>query len=121
MNFRQSPEFQKDLKALSKKWRSLPSDINDAQLLISDVYSVGEQSELVVQKFFNNKRAAKLVVQEDVEVIKMRLDVASIGRTDKVRIIFVAIKSADTITFVEMYAKNSKEREDPKRYKGYLA
>lgn len=50
----------------------------------------------------------------------MRLDVAAVGRSGKVRIIFVAVKTEAAITFIEMYAKNQKEREDTKRIKKYL-
>lgn len=121
MNFEQSPEFNKDLKRLSKKWRSLPSDIAAAQLLITDVYTDSDQRELFEQKFFNNKRATKLVVSESVEVVKMRLDVQSLGVSDKVRIVFVLVKSATSVTFVELYAKNEKIREDANRYKRFMS
>ena len=119
MNFDQTPEFQKDLKRLSKKWRSLPQDIEDAQLLITDVYADNEQQELVRQKFFDGKRATKLV-PGDVEVVKMRLDVAALGTNNKVRVVFVAIIAKSSVVFVELFAKNEKEREDPKRYKDYI-
>lgn len=120
MNFEQSPEFKKDLKRLSKKWRSLPSDVADAELLITDVYTDSDELELVLQKFFNGKRATKLVIREDVEVVKMRLDVAALGRDDKARVVFVAIKTKSTIIFIELYSKNDKDREDKKRIKKYL-
>lgn len=120
MNFEQSPEFQKDLKRLSKKWRSLSGDLADVELLIADVYTDNDQHELFQQKFFNNKRATKLVVQNDVEVIKMRLDVAVLGSADKARIVFVAVKTNQRIVFVELFAKNEKSREDRNRYRQYL-
>lgn len=117
MNFEQSAEFKKDVKRLAKKWRSLQSDIIAAELLIADVYTDGEQQELFQQKFFNNKRATKLVIMENAEVIKMRLDVVSLGTADKVRVVFVAVRSNMQVTFVELYAKNEKPREDPARYR----
>lgn len=120
MNFEQSPEFKKDLKRLSKKWRSLPDDISAAQLLIADVYTDSDGQELFQQKFFNNKRATKLVISESLEVVKMRLDVHSLGVSDKARIVFVLVKTSVSIVFVELYAKNEKTREDPKRYKPFL-
>lgn len=120
MNFEQSPEFKKDLKRLSKKWRSLPGDIADAELLITNVYTDNDQQQLFQQKFFDNKRATKLHTQGNVEVIKMRLDVISLAGADKVRIVFVAVKKEERITFVELFAKNEKDREDPGRYRGYI-
>jgi hypothetical protein len=120
MNFDQTPEFQKDLKGLSKKWRSLPQDIEDAQLLITDVYADSEQRELVQQKFFDGKRATRLVPGV-VEVVKMRLDVAALGTNSKVRVVFVAIIAESSVVFVELYAKNEKDREDPKRYRDFIS
>ena len=120
MNFELSPEFKKDLKRLSKKWRSLPDDVDAAMLLIADVYTDSDQQEIFQQKFFNNKRATKLVVNESVEVVKMRLDVLSLGMSDKARAVFVLVKTSAMVTFVELYAKNEKSREDPGRDRAYL-
>lgn len=55
-----------------------------------------------------------------VEVIKMRLDVQSLGASDKARLIFVAVRDKQSITFIELYAKNEKAREDTTRIKKHL-
>jgi hypothetical protein len=123
MNFDQVPEFQKELKRLSKKWRSLPSDIKAAEKDITPLYV--EQEGVDIQRlreaFFGGFKAAVLTTAgDDVEVIKMRLDVADLGRNNKVRIVFIAVRSQNTITFIELYAKNEKNREDQGRIKKYL-
>lgn len=64
--------------------------------------------------FFSGKHVAVLKTTSRGEAIKMRLNVADLGRNDKVRAVFVA-----TIKFVELYAKNDKEREDSARIKKY--
>jgi mRNA-degrading endonuclease RelE of RelBE toxin-antitoxin system len=122
MNFEQTPEFQKDLKRLSKKWRSLPDDIKAAQRDILPLYIEQEGVDIVRlrEAFFGGYKAAILTTTDSVEVVKMRLDVADLGRNDKVRIIFVAVKSHECITFIELYAKNEKSREDQARIKRYL-
>lgn len=122
MNFKQTLEFQKDLKRLGKKWHSLPMDIAAAQLGLVPLYIPQEGIDITVlrQAFFGSKRAAILHLTEELEVVKMRLDVADLGTKDKVRLIFVAVKHENLITFVELYAKNEKDREDPKRYKLYI-
>lgn len=122
MNFEQTPEFQKDLKRLSKKWRSLPQDIQAAQRDIVPLYVEQDGINIVRlrEAFFGGYKAVILTVTDTVEVVKMRLDVADLGRNDKVRIIFVAIKTDGKILFVELYAKNEKTREDPKRYTPYI-
>lgn len=122
MNFEQTAEFQKDLKRLSKKWRSLPNDIADAQkgLELLYVHRVGIDIKRLRDAFFGTNKATLLSQSDDLEVVKMRLDVADLGRSDKARIIFVAVKAENTITFIELYAKNEKPREDSKRINKYL-
>lgn len=124
MNFEQVDEFAKELKKLQKKWRSLPADLFAAEKQITDLYvGQGPDDHLLEYRaaFFNGKRAAILQTLDDGrEVVKMRLDVADLGRNDKVRLVFIAIRSKTTIQFIELYAKNDKEREDTKRIKKYL-
>lgn len=123
MNFKQSAEFEKELKRLTKKWRSLPNDIVYVQPRIESLYSGESASELAEFRvaFFNGKRAAILQTVGDVEVVKMRLDVESLGTSDKVRIVFIVVVTAQTVTFIELFAKNEKNREDTQRIKRYLA
>lgn len=122
MNFSETPEFKKDIKRLAKKWRSIPDDIDAAKTYIAPLYSKDDVPAVqeLRQAFFSGKVAAILRTQGDVEVVKMRLDVADLARSDKVRVVFVAVKTKQTITFVELYAKNEKPREDPARYRSYL-
>ena len=123
MNFNEAPEFAKEVKRLSKKWRSIPGDLEAAKQYILPLYEqLANDVELVEyrREFFAGKTAAILHSNENAEVVKMRLDVADLGRNDKVRIIFVAIKTSDAIMFIELYAKNEKPREDNKRIKKYL-
>ncbi len=122
MNFEYSSEFAKELKKLAKKWRSLPLDIEVVQPFISELYTSGDNQELADFRsaFFNGKRATILQTTSDAEVVKMRLDVESLGTNDKVRIIFVAVITTQTVTFIELFAKNEKNREDVQRIKRYL-
>lgn len=123
MNFEQVPEFQKDLKKLQKKWRSLPSDIKYTEPRIEALYTGDSEQELAEFRaaFFNGKRATILQALDDGrEVIKMRLDVESLASNDKVRVIFIAVRLDKTIRLVELYAKNEKSREDWGRIKKYL-
>ena len=123
MNLNEAPEFTRDAKRLAKKWRSIPNDIQAAKVYIKPLYK-NTSSDVDINtyrsEFFSGKRAAILHTDVDTEVVKMRLDVADLGRNDRVRIIFTAIKANDTITFIELYAKNEKNREDDRRIKKYL-
>lgn len=126
MNFSSTPEFNRELKTLSKKWRSLPNDIEVAKKTLPLMYQLqnNETPDVLQMRrdgFFNNKRATVLQTTDDgKEVVKMRLDCVSLGSKDIVRLVFVCVKSADTIMFVEIYAKNIKQREDQSRIKKYL-
>lgn len=123
MNFEFSAEFQKDLKRFKKKWRSLANDIEYVKPRIESLYIEREDIDLIQYRadFFAGKTAAILhTLQHDVEIVKMRLDVESLGTSNKVRVVFVAVRSANTVTFIELYAKNEKDREDPERIKKYL-
>lgn len=124
MIFSEAPEFAKDVKRLAKRWRSIPSDLAAAKQYIVPLYeemSDDVSVEIYRNDFFAGKRAAILHSSEGIEVIKMRLDVAERSAKDKVRIVFVAVKTDGRIQFIEMYAKNDKEREDTARIKRYLS
>ena len=123
MNFNETPEFLKGVKRLSKKWRSIPSDIEAAKKYITPLYKIMSEDVSVEdyrRDFFNGKNATILKNIDSIEVVKMRLDVADLSRKSTTRIIFIAIKSANIIHFVELYAKSGKEREDVKRINKYL-
>ena len=121
MNFEQTNEFKKDLKKLQKKWRSLPQDIVAAELQISALYSDDVDAAEYRAAFFNGKRATILQVLENgTEVVKMRLDVESLGTSSKLRVVFIAIVTTKSILLVELYAKNDKENLDKSRIKKYL-
>lgn len=124
MNFSETPEFKKDIKRLAKKWRSIPDDIEAARQYILPLYiemSPDVMVEEYRQGFFASKKAAVLHSNEGTEIIKMRLDVTALAGNTKVRIVFVAIKTEGMIKFIELYAKNEKDREDIKRIKKYLS
>ena len=117
MNFEQTPEFQKDLKRLTKKWRSLPDDIEAAQRDLTPLYVEQEGVDIkrLRETFFNGKRATILQTAAGCEVVKMRLDVAALASNSKVRLVFIAVANTQCITFIELYAKNDKDREDAVR------
>lgn len=123
MNYSQTSEFERELKAFAKKWRSIPDDLKKVQVLIENLYIKQKEVDLEAYRegIFNNKRAAILQVTDDGrEVVKMRLDCASLGSKDILRLIFVYVKQGDTVTFIELYAKNDKSREDVRRISKYL-
>ena len=117
LNFEHTPEFEKDLKALKKRWRSLPSDVVSAEAALGVIYSGNNE---IYRQFFALNNATVITQTVDYEVVKMRIDCKSLGNDKKTRLIFIAIRTEDTIKLIELYAKNSNEREDMHRIKKYL-
>ena len=122
LHFEHSPQFAKDLKALTKKWRSIPRDLEKAKLAITPLYMpiAGVDMKELRDNFFATKRATILQSSENYEVVKMRFDCTALGSDRKTRLVFVAFVQDSTITFVELYSKAEKPREDPKRYRALI-
>lgn len=122
LNFDEVPEFQKDVKYLKKNWRSIPNDIEKVKLVITPLYVEieGVNIKELREQFFATKRATILQVGDGFEVVKMRLDCASLGNDKKTRLVFVAMIRDNQVKFIELYAKNSNEREDKARIKRYI-
>ena len=121
MNYKEDPEFSKELKRLSKKWRTLPEDIDFAKKIIGKLYVPQQGVDLVTARslMFNSRRATILFDSEFCEIVKMRLDCASPGGKNKLRLVFAFDRTVNSITLVELFAKNDKDREDEKRLKKY--
>lgn len=123
MIFDRVPEFSKELKSYSKKWRTLEADLAIAEASLEQLYCSQEIPDraLMLQTFFDGKRATILTQSAQSEVVKMRLDCSSPGTQGKLRLIFIYIKTATEIRFIELYSKTDKPREDPRRIEKYLA
>lgn len=117
LSFEYTPEFTKDLKTLKKRWRSLPSDVVLAESALRVVYADNDE---IYRQFFASKRATVITKAADFEVVKMRIDCKSLGNDKKTRVIFIAIRTENKIKLIQLYAKNSNEREDTSRIKRYL-
>ena len=117
MTFKRTPEFNKDLKTLQKKWRTLEKDLNIAQSAITALYNDAEFYKM----FFQSKKAAVISSGTLHEVVKMRLDCSSPGAKGLARIVFVFAKQDDQITLIEIYSKSEKGRENQVRIDNFLA
>ncbi len=124
MNYSTSSEFDSEFKSLSKRWRSLPSDFIPVKKSLPLLYAAQadeteENLRVRRDQFFNNKRATILHTSEAGEIVKMRLDCASLGNKDMLRLVFVYVREGNTIKFIELFSKNDKSREDVNRIKRY--
>lgn len=120
MDFEQTPEFAKELKRFSKKWRSLPIDLEVLQKAVITLYQGAGRipASHIRETFFATKKGAVLrSVSESCEVVKIRLDCRDLNK-DLLRVTFIQIGQA--ILLIELYAKNQKAREDAARLQKYL-
>lgn len=122
LDFDETPEFKKEIKKLSKKWRSIPIDLARARKVISSLYipQAGVTTEQLRKEMFSGNKATLLSSSDNYEIVKMRLLCKDL-KTDKiVRIIFIFVKTKNSILLVELYAHNNKSREDEFRINRYL-
>lgn len=122
MNYSRVPEFEKDVKALKKRVRSLEGDLERAKHLIEALYGRhdAEQTEFK-KRFLAGKKATILTKTGAVEVVKMRLDTDTDSYRGKLRLVFVVAVDRAEVSFIELYSKNDKPREDQRRLRRYDA
>ena len=112
MNFKSTREFQKDFKKLSKKFKSLDSDLIEFKKVLS-------KAPLGIGKHFN-----VITKAGSIYVIKARFFCKSLKKKD-LRIIYAYIENHQIvemigIEFIEIYFKGNKANEDRSKIKQYL-
>ena len=112
MNFKNAREFEKDFKKLSKKFKTLDSDLIEFKKILSE-------SPLGIGKHFN-----VLTKTDFIYIVKARFFCRSLKKKD-LRIIYAYIEKHQIIEmigieFIEMYFKGNRASEDRKRIKNYL-
>lgn len=107
MHFDQSPEFEKELKKLSKKYRSLPNDLKDLEgVLVSRPTGLGKNFTIVHSA-------------ESVKIVKARIACESL-RDRNIRVIYAYHNNTFEFMYIEIYFKGDKENEDRTRIEKYL-
>jgi len=112
MNFKSTAEFQKDFKRLSKKFRSLDSDLIEFKKVLNE-------APLGIGKHFN-----VITKTGYLYIVKARFFCKSLKKKD-LRVIYAYIENHQIIEmvgidFIEIYFKGDKENEDCERIKDYL-
>lgn len=106
--FSQLPEFEKELKKLSKKYPSLISDVEDIKsVLLSSPTGIGKNFIIIK-------------TTEEVKIIKVRIHCESL-RARTIRLIYAYHKNRIEFMYIELYFKGDKENENRERIKEYLA
>ncbi len=101
------PEFERELKKLSKKYPSLISDIEDLKpVLLTSPTGIGKNFTII-----------KLV--GDIKLIKARIHCESL-RSRVIRLIYSFHSGKFEFMFIELYFKGDKENENKERIEEYL-
>ena len=105
--FLELPEFEKEIRKLSKKYPTLVSDVHDIKpILISNPTGIGKNFTIIF-------------VSEEVKIVKVRIHCESL-RARTMRLIYAYHKAKIEFMFIELYFKGDKKNEDRERIKQYL-
>lgn len=107
MNFRETEEFEKEVKRLSKKYKSLDEDLKEFKKVVS-VIPLG-----------TGKHFAVLHVHGTVQIVKARLFCRYL-KGSSLRVIYAFDMQKEQVEFIEIYFKGDKENEDRGRIEGYV-
>ncbi|MBP9790783.1 MAG: hypothetical protein KBF92_10780 [Bacteroidia bacterium] len=108
MNFVELPEFQKDLKILLKKYRSLNEDLT----VVKQVLTASPQARPPFSFQIDNLNLETCVIK--VKKIACK-SLKGRGANSGLRLIYAHFESEEKIVFVELYHKSDKEHEDRDR------
>lgn len=106
-NYNELPEFSKEFKRFSKKYKSLPSDLDEFKRVIE------------VAPFGNSKHFNVITRNEQYAIVKARLFCRYL-KGSSLRIIYAFHCQNCKIEFIEIYSKGDKANEDRERIKEYL-
>lgn len=106
-NYNELPEFSKEFKRFSKKYKSLPDDLIEFKRVV-EVAPLG-----------NSKHFSVITRSEQCVIIKARLFCRYL-KGSSLRIIYAYYIAAAKVEFIEIYFKGEKENEDRERIKEYL-
>ena len=105
--FYQLPEFEKELKKLSKKYPTLPSDIEDIKPILLEI------------KTGIGKNFTIIATVESVQIVKVRILCESL-RSRTIRLIYACYKDKIEFMYIELHFKGDTENENKERIKAYL-
>lgn len=117
INYKSTSSFDKDLKKLLKRFRTLKDDIEVAKKNAIELYHIQKIDNDAVEPIPN-------FCTDELKICKLRKFACKAlkGRGVKsgIRIIYAYSVSTNTVDFIEIYFKGDKENEDKVRIKEYL-
>jgi mRNA-degrading endonuclease RelE of RelBE toxin-antitoxin system len=110
MTFEQLPEYEKELKTLLKKYRTLAEDLE----VVKKVLTISPDERPPFSFRIDGLSLNTCVIK--VKKIACR-SLKGRGVNSGFRLIYALFKAENRIVFIELYHKNEKENEDRERIK----
>lgn len=117
ITYKHTPEFERDLKKLLKKFPTLTEDLETAKK---------NALELFHERGFDSKAIFEIssFCSDVVKVCKLKKfscrSLKGRGNRSGIRVIYAYLCDSMTVVFLEMYFKGDKEKEDKERIKNFL-
>ncbi len=114
MNFDETPEFKREFKKLSKKYKSLLKDLKDFMSAVST-------------KPLGPRKSLSILAKQDLRSGEGKLHIAKahffcgyLKSNHKLRIVYAYFEQEQKIEFIEIYFKGSQSNHNIKRINDYL-
>lgn len=117
INYDETDEFQKDLKKLLKKYRSLKEDLETAKtasIELFHIHKVNNLSVFPIPGFCTDEILICKIKKFACKALKGR------GSKSGIRVIYAFHITLQRAVFIEMYFKADQKNEDRERIKRYL-
>jgi len=117
INYEETPEFKKDLRRLSKRFRTLSQDLEVAKrnaIELFHIHRIDNRSVFLIPNFCSERIRVCKLRKFACKALKGR------GSKSGVRIIYLFLEKAEKVIFLEMYFKGDKEKENFHRIKKCL-
>lgn len=108
MSYNELSEFSKEFKRFSKKYKSLPHDLDEFKRVVK------------VAPLGNSKHFNIITRNEQCAIIKARLFCRYLKGSSLLRIIYAFHHQSCKVEFIEIYFKGNKINENRERIKEYL-
>ena len=118
ITYKQTEDFEKDLKRLLKKFPTLIEDIEIAKVFAIELFhlkNTDKRAIFPIPNFCTKELKICKIKKFACKALKGR------GVQSGIRIIYAYHVSINTVCFIEMYFKSESENEDKERIKEYLA
>ena len=111
------PEFEKDLKRLTKKYDTLPEDLENARKYAIELFhfhNIDNNSIFAIPKYCTEKYKSYKVKKFACRSLKKK------GNQSGIRVIYIYHEESQTVTFIEIYHKNGQANENKRRIEDFF-